>query len=82
MEYIVAFVLLFAGANLGPVDRINVHEHALTMCQAVYPEGKVDRVNPVTITLASGFSFITPHVYRCLRPKTPADYKLEEKEGA
>ena len=79
MEYIVAFIMLFAGASLGPVDRIDVYGHALTMYQATYPGGQVDKVYPATVTLASGSAFTTPHVFRCLRPKTDEDRKLDEQ---
>ena len=79
MEYIVAFIMIFGAIDLGPVKAVDVNQHALAMCRTVYPEGQVDLFKPVAITLESGYSFTTSHVYRCLRPKLPEDYKLEEQ---
>lgn len=71
MEWIAAFLIIFASVDMPDEQSVPVFDHARKICQAEYPKGRVrPHPDPVYVGLAPGIGLWTDHVFVCERQVT------------
>ena len=69
MEYVVAFLILFLSLDMGSKESVPTRPLALSICQQVYPEGKVSLNTPLIVFAPMSGKQTTTHlVWQCMRP--------------